>query len=222
MSFSSEHAVRVPKSIDYCFDLLSDPDHLETFMRISDITDSVTVTSRDQVHLTPDHKVSELTTTDESGDREVCTRINFKLFERVEYLGIAKLIPVVGHVVISRAKRMHIEHREASAGLVITDKIRTFADMTERFAINADRVPRDEDDEDGLEDLVIDGGTLEPHDMDETGGTTSDSAGVVPTTEIREKISGSTSWYLKYFVEVEARRSHNATMDQYRAYLDRP
>lgn len=166
-------------------------------MRLSDITKSVSITSEDLVYITDTLTVIPTANETESfhvqadQNREKCRRIHFQLVERVEYLGIAKDIPVIGWLALSDTRKVHIEYRSASDGLVVTQKTRHFRNKTAAL----------------------------PNRPETAGIETAAEQDEAPITEIHETLKGVTSWYLKYFTEIEARRSHLAIMERYGEYI---
>lgn len=202
MSFTSGEFAVIDLPCEVCFNVLSDSALFIEFMGLSDITTNVKITSTDKVLLSPALELVELesrTVVHES--YETCRRINFELTENVTYLGLAKEIPVIGRLIISNKQKLHVEHREASGGLVITDKIRRFQAITSESAEQALTS--------ATKDQQVDSGSAVKECENKNDFR----------TKIVEEIDGSTSWYLKFFVELEARRSHKAIVQHYADYL---
>lgn len=234
MSFSSDNSVVIHAHIDTCYDILSDPDSFEDFMK-HDITTHVSIKSRDLVYIDDNLKISVVPeangvtgVVEQNGTRERCPRIHFELTETVTYLGIAKEIPVVGYIAMSASRKIHIDHRSASDGLVVTDKVRRFKDISAALPSpshdSTNRLLADEDS--ALDELVVDteAVTLDPPSLDDKNSIFPSPA--LPAselegsaTEVEETLTGVTSWYLKYFTEIEARRSHKAFMERYSEYV---
>lgn len=238
MSFTLDNTVTINYPQAQCYDCLSSVEGFEAFMRLSDITISVKITSRDEVHITDDLKVLPIpvsvsdtdTDTDTPGppaaatapnnaeDHERCQRIHFELVERVVYVGIAKEVTVVGWVAFSDKHKVHIEHRNASDGLVITDKTRLFRDITSALP-REDQIGSESNGEEPidskLDSLVVDDDDIDPF----KNSAQADSDSHQDITEIHETLQGTTSWYLKYFTEIEAKRGHLAIMDRYGEYI---
>lgn len=203
-------------------------------MQLSTITKSISITSQDLVYVSDDLKISPISkssdkTRKEAG-KEQCQRVHFELTERVEYLGIAKEIPVVGWIAMSEHRKVHIEHRSASNGLVVTDKVRLFKDLTSALP---NKIGNDNQDghlaDSALDGLVVDedssiSSTLVGESEGESARISTASNGpddVGQVTEIHETLHGVTSWYLKFFTEMEARKSHLAIMEQYDQYISK-
>ena len=194
MSFVCENSVVLPYSLKDCWSCMSDTEKMRELLLYNDITHSCEILTTDSVSVKDDCQIEEYTDT---MDDEECTRVHFNLVERVEYLGISKDIEVTGYLVYAPKRFLHIDHRSASNGLVVTDKVRYFREVP------------------GEEDLgTEDNETTPPTPSDEQ--VESEQA----FTEVREVVQGTTTWYLKYFVEAEARRSHKAAMDRYEAFLE--
>lgn len=232
MSFSSDNRVIVHAPVDVCYDVLSDPELFEDFM-VHDITTKVSIKARDEVYIDDDLNIIEASAEDEASKDEVamekCPRINFELTETVVYLGIAKEVVVVGHVVMSASRRLHIDHRSASDGLVVTDKIRRFGSLSPSLPLqtSASLGVIDDDSLTGseLDDLVVDADPTEHESSVDSTDILSSSLSLPASspsahvTEIVETLTGVTTWYLKYFTEMEARRSHKAFMERYNEFV---
>ncbi|CCG84691.1 protein of unknown function [Taphrina deformans PYCC 5710] len=216
MSFTSVQSVVIDVPCEVCFNLLSDTALFVEFMGLSAITSDVRITSTDTVLLSASLQVVELESrTVNHESYETCSRIKFELTENVVYLGIAKEVLVAGDLVMSSAQKLHVEHREANAGLVVTDKIRRFHAVTGAHSRESDPAKVSE---------VSKVRAKQPSDEQQLDTAKPDvDAEKTPRmmTEIVEEITGSTSWYLQFFVAMEARSSHEQIVQLYPDYLAR-
>lgn len=244
------------------FDKMSESDSFSTYMTASEITVHCAITSverrtvRDFVADSQefDTLLSTHTDVDTRGDGhkdtgssldddddragldDECDVYYFDLTERVRHLGFTKDIAVKGEFLIWRDKRLHLERRSASGGLVRTWKIRRFlprtpaqprlgrdhgdggadtdGDVSREHDAEVDRAV---DADDTLGELVVD---TEPRPADELG---SDGGGAAAAgeggVEIVENLLGQTNWLLKSVTESQGRATHLELMSNYASFL---
>lgn len=149
MAFESRNSVVVLPSLDQVFDSLSSVDNFEPFMRLSPTCHSIEVLSTDQVTLRVPRDPTDCTLNDIAADRpsydtvsdprncdprSVCTRIRFKMTERVHVLfGLIKNdVSIVGTQIMSQPHKLHIYESNANEGLVEIYKLRRFAAMEQQ------------------------------------------------------------------------------------------
>lgn len=149
MAFDSRHKIVLPLPIPDVFNKFSSPEGVAGFARLSSMCYSYEILSTDQIVL---HKSSELAgkslddlassrpiydvmkSSQSSTSGEVCTRIHFKLVERVPLLfGLFKTnVVVFGTQIMSPVLNLHIYESNANQGLVKIYKLRRFVEVEEQ------------------------------------------------------------------------------------------
>ena len=149
MAFDSRHKVVVPLPVSDVYDQSSSPEGVARFARLSSMCHSFEILSTDQIVL---HKTNELAgrslddlaasrpTYDvmepiqSSTSGEACTRIHFKLTERVPLLfGLLKTdVVILGTQIMSHLLNLHIYESNANQGLVKIYKLRRFVQVEEK------------------------------------------------------------------------------------------
>ncbi len=149
MAFYSRHKVVLPFPISDVYHKSSSPEGVARFARLSSMCHSFEILSTDQIVL---HKTNELAgrsldnladsrptydmvePTQPSTSGEVCTRIHFKLVERVPLLfGLFKTdVVIFGTQIMSRLLKLHIYESNADQGLVKIYKLRRFVELDEQ------------------------------------------------------------------------------------------
>lgn len=148
MSFDSRNSVIVCSPVDKVFGSLSSIDKFKQFMHLSPTCHSVAVLSTDQVALQVRNGVSDLALCDIAANHPlfdtlsdahqcdpsmICTRVHFKMVERVSMLFglIKKDVTIFGTQIMSQSLRLHIYESDANKGLVKIYKLRRFTAMEE-------------------------------------------------------------------------------------------
>ena len=143
MSFDSRNSVVICSPVDQVFGCLSSVDRFDQFMHLSPTCHSVEVLSTDQVALQVRDGVSDLALCDIAANRPlydrlsdarqcdpslICTRVHFKMVERVSMLFgvIKKDVNIFGTQIMSQSLRLHIYESDANKGLVKIYKLRRF------------------------------------------------------------------------------------------------
>jgi hypothetical protein len=149
MAFDSRHKVVVPSPISDVCSKFSSPEGMARFVRLSSMCHSFEILSTDQIVL---HKITELAgrslddlavgrptydviePTQSSTSGEACTRIHFKLVERVPLLfGLFKTdVVIFGTQIVSHLLNLHIYESDANQGLVKIYKLRRFVEVEEQ------------------------------------------------------------------------------------------
>jgi len=149
MAFDSRHKVVVPSPISDVCSKFSSPEGAARFVRLSSMCHSFEILSTDQIVL---HKITELAgrslddlavgrptydviePTQSSRSGEACTRIHFKLVERVPLLfGLFKTdVVIFGTQIMSHLLHLHIYESDANQGLVKIYKLRRFVEVEEQ------------------------------------------------------------------------------------------
>lgn len=143
MSFDSSHTVAISSPVDYVFECLSSADKFQQFLHLSPTCHSVEILHTDQVTLHVRNGLSESALFDIAVDRPVyealsdsherassitCTRLHFKMVERLHLLFgmLTKDVSICGTQIVCQPLRLHIYESEASKGLVKIYKLRRF------------------------------------------------------------------------------------------------
>ena len=143
MSFNSGHTVAISSPLNQVFESLSSADKFPQFLHLSPSCHSVEILNTDQVALHVRNGLSEGALCDIAADRPLyaelaeshqrassikCTRIHFKLVERLHLLFgmITKDVVVLGTQIVCQPLKLHIYESEASKGLVKIYKLRRF------------------------------------------------------------------------------------------------
>ena len=149
MAFDSRHNVVVPLPVSDVYHQSSSPEGVARFARLSSMCHSFEILSTDQIVL---HKTNELagrSLDDLAASRptydvmepiqssmsgEACTRIHFKLIERVPLLfGRLKTdVVILGTQIMSHLLNLHIYESNANQGLVKIYKLRRFVQVEEK------------------------------------------------------------------------------------------
>lgn len=144
MSFDSRNSVVVCSPIDQVFGSLSSTDKFKQFMHLSPTCHSVAVLTTDQVALQECNTLSDLALVDIAVNRPlynklsdaqpsnssvICTRVHFKMVERVSMLFglIKKDVTIFGTQIMSHPLKLHIYESDANKGLVNIYKLRRFS-----------------------------------------------------------------------------------------------
>lgn len=148
MSFDSRNSVVVCSPVDQAFESLSSTDKFKQFMHLSPTCHSVDVLTTDQVELQECNALSDLTLADIAANRPlynkvshaqpsnaslICTRVHFKMVERVSMLfGLVKKdVIIFGTQIMSHPLKLHIYESDANKGLVQIYKLRRFSAQEE-------------------------------------------------------------------------------------------
>ena len=143
MSFDSLNSVVVCSPVDLVLRNLSSVERFKQFMHLSPTCHSVDILSTDQVALQVCDRLSARALPDIAADRPlydtlsdahqcdpsmICTRIHFKMVERVSLLFglIKKEVTIFGTQIMSQPLRLHIYESDANKGLVKIYKLRRF------------------------------------------------------------------------------------------------
>jgi len=149
MAFYSRHSVVLPATISDVYNKCSSPEGVARFARLSSMCHSFEILSTDQIVL---HKSTELARqslddlaasrptygvmkpNQSSTSGEVCSRIHFKLVQRVPLLfGLFKTdVVIFGTQIMSHLLNLHIYESNANQGLVKIYKLRRFAEAGEQ------------------------------------------------------------------------------------------
>lgn len=152
MSFDSRNSVVVRSPIDQVFESLSSTDKFKQFMHLSPTCHSVDVLTTDQVELQECNALSDLTLVEIAANRPlynklsdaqpsnpsmICTRVHFKMVERVSMIFglIKKDVTILGTQIMSHPLKLHIYESDANKGLVKIYKLRRFKALEENKTI---------------------------------------------------------------------------------------
>ncbi len=156
MAFDSRHKVVLPLPISDVYNKFSSPEGVARFARLSSMCYSFEILSTDQIGLhniaelagqslddlaasRPTYDMTERSQSSTSG--EACTRIHFKMVERVPMLfGLFKTdVVIFGTQIMSHLLNLHIYESNANQGLVKIYKIRRFVEV-EKQATNIEEL----------------------------------------------------------------------------------
>ena len=149
MAFDSRHKVVVPLPVSDVYNQSSSPEGVARFARLSSMCHSFEILSTDQIVL---HKTNELAgrslddlaasrptydvmqPTQSSTSGEACTRVHFKMVERVPMLSglFTTDVVIFGTQIMSQSLNLHIYESNANQGLVKIYKLRRFVEVEEQ------------------------------------------------------------------------------------------
>ncbi len=149
MAFDSRHKVVLPLTVSDVYNKFSSLEGVARFARLSSMCHSFEILSTDQIVM---HNINELAgqSLDDlaavrpaydmmepsqlSTSGEACTRIHFKLVERVPLLfGLFKTdVVIFGTQIMSQSLNLHIYESNANQGLVKIYKLRRFIEVEEQ------------------------------------------------------------------------------------------
>ena len=149
MAFDSRHKVVSPLPISDVYNKFSSPEGVARFARLSSMCHSFEILSTDQIVLHKSTELARQSLDDLAASRpaydmmkpsqsltsgEVCTRIHFKLVERVPLLfGLFKTdVVIFGTQIMSHLLNLHIYESNANQGLVKIYKLRRFIEVEEQ------------------------------------------------------------------------------------------
>ena len=143
MAFTSCNQTVLASPLPHVYDTLSCLENFDRFMQLSPTCHSVEVLKTDSVALATSLDVDKLGLADvalnrpeyrpaspaQSPESELCTRIHFKMVERIPLLfGLFKNdVTILGTQIMSQVLKLHIYESQANNGLVQIYKLRRFA-----------------------------------------------------------------------------------------------